>query len=200
MRGLAAHTASNLRPILEVLGRELRDRQNILEIGSGNGQHATEICASLKHLNWQTSDRIANHPSIQAWLGSADISNVQPPLALDVLTDTVSSDVYDAVFSANTAHIMGIKAVEKMFEIVSSALRSQGIFCLYGPFRRAGRFNTESNARFHHSLQARDTAMGIRHLEALDAFADVNGLQRTGLYAMPSNNMLVLWTRAEEAS
>lgn len=193
MQGLTVHTARNVTPILEVLRHEFRNRQDILEIGSGNGQHATEICASLGHLQWQTSDRIANHQSIHTWLRSARIANVQPPLALDVLEDATPDDWYDAVFSANTAHIMSIAAVERMFEIVRSVLRRPGIFCLYGPFRRDGRFNSDSNARFHRSLRAKDSAMGIRHLETLDEFGDANGLRRECLYAMPANNMLVVW-------
>lgn len=200
MRDLGVHTARNLRPILEVLQHEFREKQDILEIGSGSGQHATEICASIKHLNWQTSDIVDNHATIQAWLDRAGVASVRPPLALDVLTDTATSDGYDAVFSANTAHIMGIAAVEKMFAVVSSALRAHGIFCLYGPFRLAGRFNSESNASFHRSLQARDAAMGIRRIEVLDEFGAAKGLRRAGVYAMPSNNMLLLWKRVEEAN
>ena len=193
MRGLAAHTARNLTPILEVLQHEFRNRQDILEIGSGSGQHATGVCASLGHLKWQTSDRKGNLQAINTWLDAAGVASVKPPLALDILEDPSPDDQYDAVFSANTAHIMSVAAVEKMFEVVSGVLRGAGIFCLYGPFRLEGRFNSESNADFHRSLRAKDRAMGIRHLESLDEFGQANGMRRDDLYAMPSNNMLVVW-------
>jgi hypothetical protein len=91
-------------------------------------------------------------------------------------------------------------AVEKMFELVASVLRENGIFCLYGPFRQDGRFSSESNSNFHRSLRAKDKEMGIRHLEELDIFSVTGGLCRKGLYAMPANNLMLVWRRIEGES
>jgi len=193
--GLAAHTARNLPPILEVLRLELQGRTTVLEIGSGSGQHATSIAAELDYLVWQTSDRRCNYEAIQEWLISANVRNVKRPIILDVLVDAVPECQFDAVFAANTAHIMSEAAVEKMFALAGSALRGAGIFCLYGPFRQNGQFSSPSNAEFHASLVAGDSNMGIRDLEAMDAFAGCSGLQRTGLYSMPANNLLAVWTK-----
>lgn len=200
MPGLAEHTARNLRPILEVLRLELQRRTSVLEIGSGSGQHATAIGAELDHLVWQTSDRRCNYASIQNWLASANVRNVKAPIVLDVLVDAAPERKFDAVFSANTAHIMSETAVENMFVLAGAALRGAGIFCLYGPFRQNGQFNAGSNAEFHTSLVARDSSMGIRDLEALDAFAGSGKLKRTGLYSMPANNLLAVWTKEIQAS
>ena len=103
--------------------------------------------------------------------------------------------VFDGVYSSNTAHIMSYAAVVKMFVLVGRVLQDNGVFCLYGPFRQNGRFSTQSNASFHDSLVARDSAMGIRELEDLDALAIDAGLHRSGLYAMPANNLLAVWRR-----
>jgi hypothetical protein len=103
------------------------------------------------------------------------------------------------VYSANTAHIMGIDAVRRMFSVVGDALRADGVFCLYGPFRTDGRFNTQSNEQFDASLRRRDPEMGIRDLETLDEFAASRGLRRQRLYAMPSNNHIAVWTRPRPA-
>jgi hypothetical protein len=92
---------------------------------------------------------------------------------------------------------MSVVAVERMFDIVAGVLREGGLFCLYGPFRENGNFSSESNANFHRSLRAQDDAMGIRHLEALDQLAVAGGLCREGLYAMPANNLMVVWRRTE---
>lgn len=200
MDGLAAHTARNLQPILEVLRLELHGRESVLEIGSGSGQHATCIAAELDHLVWQTSDRRCNQQAIRNWLDSVNVKNVAPPIILDVLVDAAPECQFDAVFSANTAHIMSVGAVEKMFALAASALRGAGIFCLYGPFRQNGQFSSQSNAEFHASLVARDSKMGIRDLEGLDAFAGSGGLRRTGLYSMPANNLLAVWTKGTGAS
>lgn len=170
----------------------------VLEIGSGSGQHATGLTAAMGGLDWQTSDRRCNHATINAWLAANPAPGVRPPIALDVLEDAPPAARYDAVFSANTAHIMSQRAVEKMFEVVGQVLRDGGRFCLYGPFRQDGRFNSPSNAQFDQSLRSRDPMMGIRDLELLDDLGRVQHLMRTGLYAMPANNHLVVWDKQKE--
>lgn len=190
----AEAAARNADPILEVLLHEFRDSTDVLEIGSGTGQHAIHFAASLEHLQWQTSDLRENHPAIRAWIADARLPNVREPISLDVKTAELSTS-YDAVYSANTAHIMSIDEVVRMFALVARVLRPDGVFCLYGPFRRFGEFNTESNARFDASLRARDPSMGIRDLEELDAVGAANGLHRHNLYAVPSNNLVVMWKK-----
>lgn len=194
---LSPHTARNSRPILEVLRSEFRAVKTVLEIGSGSGQHATIVANELGNLLWQTSDRQQNHAAIQQWLQQAAAPRVLAPLALDVLRDARPEKKYDAVFSANTAHIMSMDAVHRMFEIVAAVLQPDGVFCLYGPFRQVGQFSSESNSGFHHSLRSRKSEMGIRHLEDLDEIAAELGLQRGGLYAMPANNLLAVWRCTE---
>lgn len=194
-QALAPHTARNCQPILQVLRTEFSALESVLEIGSGSGQHATAIASELDGLVWQTSDRQQNHATIRQCLRDVAIPRVLHPLALDVLEDACPMDKYDAVFSANTAHIMSLLAVEEMFVVASSVLRAGGVFCLYGPFRQDGKFSSESNANFHKSLRAKKGEMGIRHLEALEKFAATGGLRRHGLYAMPANNLMVVWRR-----
>ena len=95
--------------------------------------------------------------------------------------------------AAAAIDLVGVEYEE--LSVVGDALRADGVFCLYGPFRIDGRFNTESNERFDASLRQRDPAMGIRDLETLDDFGASRGLQRQRLYAMPSNNFIAVWTR-----
>jgi cyclopropane fatty-acyl-phospholipid synthase-like methyltransferase len=169
----------------------------VLEIGSGTGQHAAFFGHAMPALQWQTSDLDENHAGINACVDAAGLGNLLRPLSLDVRESTVSPAAYDAVFSANTAHIMQIETVRCMFSIVGEALRAAGVFCLYGPFRMAGRFNTESNAQFDAGLRQRDPGMGIRDLETLDEFGAACGLHRHRLYAMPANNHVGVWTRIQ---
>lgn len=196
-RHFAAAAQRNAAPLLEVLGHEFADRTAVLEIGSGTGQHAVTFANELTHLEWQPSDVADNCPGIQAWRADAQLANVLPPLELDVRYDDVGHLRYDAAFSANTAHIMDESAVEKMFELIGRALVAGGLFCLYGPFRIGGEFNTPSNAAFDASLRQRHAAMGIRDIEALDTFALAAGMQRQRLYAMPSNNYVAVWRKGE---
>lgn len=188
----------NSAPILDVLRNELAHSTRVLEIGSGTGQHAACFAKALPFLQWQTSDRDENHDGIHAWIFDTGLTNLLPPLSLDVLSADMPVESCDAVYSANTAHIMSIEAVQKMFTIVGTVLQDDGVFCLYGPFRQDGAFNTPSNAEFHKSLRSQNPEMGIRHLEALDEFAREQGLTRIRLYAMPANNHFVIWRKAAQ--
>jgi SAM-dependent methyltransferase len=194
-RPYAESAARNAGPILEILRHEFRHCTKLLEIGSGTGQHAVRIAAELDHLDWQTSDLDENHAGIRAWIADSRLPNVRAPLSLDVTVAELPEADYDAVFSANTAHIMSFDEVIEMFALVGTVLRPDGVFCLYGPFCRGGKFDTPSNAAFDANLRSRDPAMGIRDLEALDGLATEQGLQRIGLYAVPSNNLVAVWQK-----
>lgn len=194
----AEYAVRNAGPILEVLQHEFRDCTEVLEIGSGTGQHAVRFASDLDHLNWQTSDLDENHAGIRAWIVDSGLRNVRDPLSLDVMSADVKAATFDGVYSSNTAHIMSFDAVVRMFAVVGRTLRENGVFCLYGPFRKAGEFNTESNAQFDASLRARDPVMGIRDLEALDGLAAEQGMQRVSLYAVPSNNLVAVWRKSDE--
>ncbi|MCO4810539.1 MAG: DUF938 domain-containing protein [Gammaproteobacteria bacterium] len=198
-RPYAEYAARNAAPILEILEREFGSASRVLEIGSGTGQHAVAFAAAMDHLHWQTSDLDENHAGIRAWVDDSGIDNIAPPLSMDVRDAAVENDIYDAVFSSNTAHIMGIDAVEKMFALVGEALRPGGVFCLYGPFRQGGEFNTMSNANFDANLRQRDVVMGIRDIEKLDEFALAVGLQRVRFYAVPSNNNVAVWVLGDKS-
>ncbi len=191
----ADYAARNAAPILEVLSIEFANARQVLEIGSGTGQHGAAFVEALTDLTWQTSDLDENHDGIKAWVAHADNERLLPPLSLDVRTASVPETAYDGVFSANTAHIMSIEAVCRTFELIGATLRDAGIFCLYGPFRIDGEFNTESNAAFDRTLRGRDPDMGIRDLETLDKYGRDNDMTRRRLYAMPANNNIAVWRR-----
>ena len=196
-RPCAAAPARNAAPILGVLQHELRGRKAIFEIGSGTGQHAVTFAAVLPGVTWQTSDLEPSHDGIRAWIDESGLDNVLPAVAFDVLTAEAPDNRYDAVFSANTAHIMSFSAVRRMFELAGAMLKPAGLFCLFGPFRRGGRFTTASNEAFDASLRARNPAMGVRDLDELDAVARQHGMKPARIYAMPANNYLVVWSRTE---
>lgn len=185
----------NRGPILTVLEQEFADSRHVLEIGSGTGQHAVYFGEHLPHLTWQTSDVAGSHDGINAWIGHAGLANVLPPVALDVETDADPEGEFDAVFSANTAHIMNPDAVRRMFDLTGRLLPEGGAFCLYGPFRLDGDFTSDSNAEFDGSLKARNRSMGIRDLEWLDELANTAGLRRRALIAMPANNFVAVWRK-----
>lgn len=194
----APATGRNREAILEVLRSEFRDRRSVLEIGSGTGQHAVYFSPTLDHLTWHTSDVRENLDGINAWVARAGTDNLHAPIELDVshadATGLRSLGV-DAVFSANTAHIMSADEVEAMFRLTGDLLSPGGLFCLYGPFRFDGEFTSTSNARFDASLKQQDPSMGIRDIEALDRYARNCDMFRVRLYAMPANNFIAVWRK-----
>ncbi len=185
----------NRAPILTVLRDAFADRSSVLEIGSGTGQHAVDFGAELPHLRWQTADVTPHHAGIQLWLDEATLPNVLPPIALDVNQQGWRRGRYDAVFSANTLHIMSWPEVGQFFEGVGSVLEPGGVLAVYGPFNYNGAFTSESNARFDAWLKSRDPASGVRDFEAVDALARAQGLMLQQDVAMPANNRTLVWKR-----
>jgi SAM-dependent methyltransferase len=192
----APATERNREPILAVLRERFAACRDVLEIGSGTGQHAVHFAAALPHLRWQTSDLPENHPGIRAWIAAAGLDNVLPPLALDVArADTWPERRYDAVFSANTLHILGWPEVEALFAHLPRVLAPAARVVVYGPFNVGGRFTAPSNAAFDARLREDDPRRGIRDLEAVRALADAAGLDFVADLGMPANNRCVVWER-----
>jgi SAM-dependent methyltransferase len=178
----------NRASILAILKRVLADRQHVLEIGSGTGQHAAYFAPELPHLVWQASDVAENLPGIREWVCDP------PPIELDVDKAWPKVDA-DAVFSANTCHIMSWPQVEQLFSGVGRVLRKGGVFALYGPFNYGGKPTSESNARFDAMLRGRDPASGLRNFEEIHALAKAAGLHLEEDNAMPANNRLLVFQK-----
>ena len=185
----------NRGPILDVLRVHFADRHQVLEIGSGSGQHAVHFAAALPHLVWQTSDRAQNLPGIRAWLRAAALPNTPAPLALDVNTGPWPRTPSDAIFSANTLHIMAWSEVEQLFAHLPALTGPGAKLVIYGPFNIDGRFTSDSNAAFDRSLRATDPRMGIRDAEAVDTLASRAGFRLRTEIAMPANNLCRVWQR-----
>ena len=185
----------NREPILDVLRDHFGDRRAVLEIGSGTGQHAIFFAARLPHLLWQTSDRAENLPGIQAWLDEAGLPNTPPPLDLDVMRAWPARR-YDAVFSANTLHILPWAALERLFAGLPDVLASDARVAIYGPFNYGGCFTSASNAAFDLRLKEDAPHRGIRDFEEVNRLAGLAGLELVEDRAMPSNNRCLVWRRS----
>ncbi len=188
----APSTDKNREPILAVLREVFADRQHVLEIGSGTGQHAIHFCRHLPHLIWQPSDRPDFLPGIHAWLEEAELPNILPPLEFDLLGRWPVGR-YDAVFSANTLHIMPWAAVEALFAGLPGVLAEGAKLVIYGPFNYGGKFTSASNAAFDYSLKQTTAYQGIRDFEKVHELAVREGLALLEDRAMPSNNRCLVW-------
>ena len=188
----------NRGPILEVLREHFADRRHVLEIGSGTGQHAVHFAAALPRLSWQTSDVDSNLPGIRAWLQEAGLPNLPQPIELEV-TGRWPDARFDAVFTANTLHIMSWLEVRAFFAALPKVLTPDALLAVYGPFNYDGRFTSPSNAAFDQWLKQRSPHSGIRDFAAVDELARSIGLTLVEDRPMPANNRTLVWRRAAAA-
>ncbi|PJE78824.1 hypothetical protein CI610_02237 [invertebrate metagenome] len=186
---------NNKKPILEVLARYLYKRKYLLEIGSGTGQHSEYFTLMMPWLIWQPSDVQENIQGLTERVLAASLPNLSVPVVLDVWQKLWPLDQVDAVFSANTAHIMDKSTVQHMFLKVGEILESDGLFCLYGPFNYGGHYTSDSNRIFDQQLKIKSSLMGIRHNEWIQQLADDAGLSVCDDIAMPANNRLLIWKK-----
>lgn len=186
----------NRGPILEVLQVHFRDRQEVLEIGSGTGQHAVHFAAAMPWLRWQCSERASQLGGTTPWLDAAALPNTPAPLVLDVAQGPWPRHRFDAAFTANTFHIMGWPAVEACFAGLDKVLAADATLVVYGPFNDSGAYTSDSNRAFDGWLKARDPDSGIRDLQAVDALAAGIGFKLIADVPMPAHNRCVAWRRA----
>lgn len=188
----------NREPILAVLRRHLAACRTVLEIGSGTGQHAAHFAAALPWLTWQASDRPGQLAGIRAWLDEAGLPNAPPPLALDVAGRWPELRA-DAVFTANTLHILAWPEVEALFAALPRVLTGPRRLVVYGPFLVEGEAPAASNLAFDADLRARAPHMGLRRLAEVDALAARAGLVRRARHDLPANNLCLCWADAAAA-
>ena len=173
--------------------------QSSLEVGSGTGQHAVHFARHLRHLVWQPTDRADYLPDLAARIAEEGTPNLRAPLELDVLQRQWPQVTADAVYSANTLHIMSWPEVEAFFSGVGQSAGGGGVLSLYGPFvTRAG-----SRATAMRPSTVRCGARsggGVRDIEAVNRLAEAQGMALIADHAMPANNQLLVWTRGAASS
>lgn len=189
----------NKGPILEVLQRWLGHQAGlVLEIGAGTGQHAVHFARNLRRLSWQPTERFENLAALTARIELEGSCNLLAPLELDVEQAAwpYAADSVDAVYTANTLHIVSWSQVQALFRGVGRVLRDDGFLVAYGPFRYGGQFTSHSNAVFDAELRSHDSLSGIRDFEAVDSLAAMQGLRLVEDCAMPANNQALVWRRS----
>ena len=186
----------NKEPILAVLARVLPVSGLALEIASGTGQHVVHFAGALAGWTWQPTEPDPEmRRSIAAWVEETGLTNILPPLALDVCETHWPVERADAVVCINMIHISPWHATEHLLAGCGRLLGPGGILFLYGPYRRFGRHTAPSNEAFDASLRERDRRWGVRDLEAVVETANGHGLGLSEVVEMPANNLSVVFTR-----
>lgn len=184
---------NNKSHILAVLRTAFAGCSQVLEIGSGTGQHACHFAAQLPRLCWQPTDMPQNLPLLRPRCAAYPGDNLLPPQTLDVRDDPWPLAVPDAVFSANSLHIMSMDSVRRFFAGLARGMRGDTTLAVYGPFNYDGRYTSDSNARFDQWLAQQHPDSAIRDFEAVDALAREAGFALQSDNEMPANNRLLVW-------
>lgn len=185
----------NKQPILQIIAPVLSQTRRVLEIGSGTGTHALLFSSRLPHLLWQPTDTGEYFSALRERLGREGGTNLLPAVELDVRNHPWPVQQADAIYSANTLHIMSWSSVHDFFEGVGTALGERGLLCVYGAFRYGDRYTSDSNAKFDQFLKNRDPDSGLRDAHEVDRLAREQGLELTADHPMPANNQLRIWQR-----
>ena len=182
----------NKDPILQIIRTVFYQPTTVWEIGSGTGQHACYFARHLPHLEWQSTDRPENISGICLWQEEAQLDNLKPVLTLDVTDIVWPCNSIDALFTANTLHIMSRDEVRILFDRLAVHLNPKAVICIYGPFNYNGTYTSDSNARFDQWLKNQNTLSGIKDFEDILFLATSMGLKLVNDFAMPANNRLLV--------
>lgn len=196
MKRHAPATARNSEPIAAVLAKELPARGRVLEVASGTGEHAVFFATRFPALEWQPSDADpAALESVAAWREDAGIENLLPPIPLDAASSDWPEISADAALCINMVHISPWAATVGLFAGAAQVLEQGAPLITYGPYFELDVPTAESNLAFDANLKARDPRWGLRDIAAVDAVAARSGFERTARYAMPANNLVLVYRR-----
>ena len=193
----------NRQPILDVLRQVLPASGTALEIASGTGQHVTWFAAGLLHWIWRPTDcQTAELAAIAARVAQERLTNVRPPVLLDVMAPQWLADGpahedkrFDLIYCANMLHIAPWATCAALMQGSARCLTPGGQLVTYGPYLEENVPTSPGNVSFDQSLRAQNPVWGIRKREDVETEAARAGLQLSARHIMPTNNLLLVWTR-----
>ena len=199
----AAAFHRNHAAIAPVLDAFLQGRVgDVLEVGSGTGQHAVAFASQWPAVTWWPTDLNDNHlRSIAAWRTRARLENVKPPVRLDAsandwrLAALGLPASFIAIFCANVIHISPWAVAEGLFAGAARHLAADGRLFLYGPFKRDGKHTALSNSIFDTSLRDRDPEWGVRDIADVEKVGLGVGFALIETVPMPANNLILVFER-----
>lgn len=186
----------NRQVILDVLNQVIQPQdKQLLEIGSGTGQHAVFMSAHFPNLIWQTSDLEENHAGIKLWLAEEKLPQLKSPVHYQAGTTIFPSGDFDVVYTANTLHIMSWENVQSLINDLGNHLKAGSRVVIYGPFNYNGQFTSESNANFELLLKDQNPESGIRDFESVNELMCDQGFDLITDHAMPANNRCLVFSK-----
>lgn len=188
--------ARNHVPIIQVLESILQPGDVVWEIGCGTGQHGVVFAQHFPACTFCPCDRQGSLDSAIAWAADASLPNLRPPVPFDLFDEQPAVSGADVIVCINVLHIAPAAATRRLFEHANS-LTPGGRVVTYGPWRYNDRPLEPSNEQFDEYLRMQDPSMGLRIAQDVDAIASSLGWHLAADVAMPANNCIRWWTRAQ---
>lgn len=177
---------------------------DVLEIGSGTGQHVTEFARRAPHLSWWPSDIDDSHlKSIAAWRAHSGLENLRAPQRIDLgdphwawTRDSYGAGALTALLCINVLHISSWSVSRNLMAGAGRFLKEDGRLFVYGPFKRGGNHTAPSNTQFDAALRAENPEWGVRDVDDLNVLAQDAKLTAAEISPMPANNLVLAFARA----
>jgi len=195
----------NHDPIWSAISDSLaRQTGDVLEIGSGTGQHIVTFARRSPQLTWWPSDIHQSHlDSIAAWRRHESLANVRAAQSIDLTipdwtwrADAAAGPPLTAVLCINVLHISPWQVSQNLLSGAGRLLRPDGHLFIYGPFMRDGVHTAPSNAAFDATLRAENPEWGVRDIRDLRALGEEAGLSLAEITPMPANNLVLAFERS----
>ncbi len=194
-RQYAPSAQRNRAAILTVCRDVLPARGKALEIASGTGEHVVALAQAHPGLSWQPSDADPDRlVSIRSWRDHAGCKNLRAPVLLDATAPGWGRDhaETDVILLVNLCHLISADEAETLINEVAQALAVNGIFLIYGPFRRGISFASDGDKAFHKSLAHQDPQIGYKSYQQIQDWQRAAGLLPATPIEMPANNLMLM--------
>lgn len=186
----------NCAPICDAMAGYVPKQGRALEVASGTGQHVIAYARVFPDVTWQPTDiDAARLNSVNAWAALEGLPNLLAAHMLNASQPDWNIGAFDLVTVTNLFHLISESAATNVIVGAARALRPDGVFFVYGPFRNSGVFRSHGDQEFHMRLQESDASAGYKDLEWMQAQAGGAGLTLLAEIEMPANNLLLVWRK-----
>lgn len=186
----------NQHPIFSALQPYLSKPGDLLEIGSGTGQHAVFMGEQLPHINWQASDIKSQLSLCNEWVN--DSEKLNPAIELDVSVThwhTGVLNTFQYVYASNVIHYVSNRTVKNLFKGAKHIVKPEGLFIVYGPFH-LGDKTSIGNLKLDQWLKSEvHPQAGIKQMQDILKIANHNGFLLHNNIPMPANNHLIIFIK-----
>jgi cyclopropane fatty-acyl-phospholipid synthase-like methyltransferase len=190
----SAAAERNAEPIATKLAELSTEKSlDVLEIGSGTGQHVAFFADRFSGWTFHPSDRNSDYfDAIRH--RAAKRPNIREPIVVDLLHSQSwpNTEKFGLILAINVFQVAPKEVIGGLYQLARQVLEPGGKIITYSPLTHQGRYTSEGDAAFDQRLRERDPQLGIRSLESLKQAAMESNFELRQEIPMPANNWLTL--------